>query len=246
MIKRFLKMTSKHPEMVTTPDVRCYLSRLSYLKPEVYASHIKSLRRFYRDFLARPEVVASFRFPSRTYEPKILPNKDHLRIFYEMLPTIKLKAFFLTACSSGLRKCELLSLTIDDIDTTKRMIIPRNGHDTSTSKRSWLSFYNQECEQALQTYLPTRAKDDSRLFQINERNLRDAFTRVSKNTGIRLSPQTLREWFCQTMGELGIPDRFIDAFCGRTPKSILARHYSDYSPERLKRIYDQAGLNILS
>jgi len=38
----------------------------------------------------------------------------------------------------------------------------------------------------------------------------------------------------------------IDAFCGRTPKSILARHYTDYSPELLKRIYDKAGLKILS
>ena len=48
------------------------------------------------------------------------------------------------------------------------------------------------------------------------------------------------------MGQLGVPDRFIDAFCGRTPKSVLARHYSDYSPERLKLIYDKANLNVLS
>ena len=30
--------------------------------------------------------------------------------------------------------------------------------------------------------------------------------------------------------------RYIDAFCGKTPKSVLARRYTDYSPERLKRI----------
>jgi len=47
------------------------------------------------------------------------------------------------------------------------------------------------------------------------------------------------------MGELGVPDRYIDALCGRAPKSILARHYTDYSPERLKRIYDKAGLEVL-
>ena len=43
---------------------------------------------------------------------------------------------------------------------------------------------------------------------------------------------------CQEMGELGVPDRFIDAYCGRVPGSVLARHYSDYSPVRLKTIYD--------
>jgi hypothetical protein len=35
-------------------------------------------------------------------------------------------------------------------------------------------------------------------------------------------------------------------FCGRVPNSVLARHYTDFSPERLKEIYDQAGLKILS
>jgi intergrase/recombinase len=48
------------------------------------------------------------------------------------------------------------------------------------------------------------------------------------------------------MAEQGVQDRYIDAFCGRTSKSILARHYTDYSPERLKRIYDKAGLKVLS
>jgi hypothetical protein len=36
-----------------------------------------------------------------------------------------------------------------------------------------------------------------------------------------------------------------DAFCGRVPRSVLARHYTDFSPERLKRIYDGAGLRVL-
>ena len=43
------------------------------------------------------------------------------------------------------------------------------------------------------------------------------------------------------MGELGIQDRYVDAFCGRTPKSVLAKHYTDYNPKRLKAIYDKAG-----
>jgi intergrase/recombinase len=56
----------------------------------------------------------------------------------------------------------------------------------------------------------------------------------------------LRAWFATEMGELGVQDRYIDAFCGRVPKSILARHYPDYSPQRLKRMYDKAELTVLS
>ena len=48
------------------------------------------------------------------------------------------------------------------------------------------------------------------------------------------------------MGKLGILDRFVDAFCGRVLKSVLARRYTDYSPSKLKEIYDRAGLKILT
>jgi len=48
------------------------------------------------------------------------------------------------------------------------------------------------------------------------------------------------------MGRLGVPDRYVDAFCGRVPRSVLARHYTDFSPEKLKEIYDKARLKVLS
>jgi intergrase/recombinase len=47
------------------------------------------------------------------------------------------------------------------------------------------------------------------------------------------------------MTEQGVQDRYIDAFCGRTPKSVLARHYTDYSLEKLKRVYDITNLKVL-
>jgi len=54
----------------------------------------------------------------------------------------------------------------------------------------------------------------------------------------------LRAWFCDEMGRLGVPDRYVDAFYGRSPKSVLARRYSDFLPEKLKEIYEQAGLRM--
>jgi len=47
------------------------------------------------------------------------------------------------------------------------------------------------------------------------------------------------------MSRAGVQDRFIDAFCGRVPGSVLARNYTDYSPEALKEIYERAGIKIL-
>jgi len=48
------------------------------------------------------------------------------------------------------------------------------------------------------------------------------------------------------MGRLGVPDRHVDAFCGRVPRSVLARHYADFNLEKLKEIYDKANLKVLS
>jgi intergrase/recombinase len=48
------------------------------------------------------------------------------------------------------------------------------------------------------------------------------------------------------MGEQGIPDRFVDIFQGRAPRSVLAKHYTAKGIEMLKRIYEGADLNILN
>ena len=47
------------------------------------------------------------------------------------------------------------------------------------------------------------------------------------------------------MGELGVPDRFVDVFQGRAPRSVLAKHYTGKGLDRLKRIYDKADLKVL-
>lgn len=56
----------------------------------------------------------------------------------------------------------------------------------------------------------------------------------NERLGISITPQVLRKWFATEMARLGVPDRYVDAFCGRVPRSVLARHYSDYSQETLK------------
>lgn len=41
------------------------------------------------------------------------------------------------------------------------------------------------------------------------------------------------------MASLGVDSSYIDAFCGRTPDSVLEKHNLDYSPRILKQIYRQ-------
>ncbi len=61
----------------------------------------------------------------------------------------------------------------------------------------------------------------------------------------KIYPRFLRSVLAQERSKAGVQDRYIDAFCGRVPQSVLARHYSDYSPEVLKEIYERARLKII-
>jgi intergrase/recombinase len=126
------------------------------------------------------------------------------------------------------------------------MIVPRGG--TSRTKRTWVTFYNQEAEEALREYLGSfqGLNKEERLFPVSDGYFRKKYRKFEKETGVRISPQVLREWFACEMGRLGVPDRYVDAFCGRVPRSVLARHYTDFSPEKLKEIYDKANLKVLS
>ncbi len=177
-----------------------------------------------------PELVKDYRFPRITQKPKILPSKEQIKTFYNALPD-RYKGIFLALASSGLRVSELLSA---DIDKSNRMLIPqaKNG----STKHAWVSFYNKEAAALLEKGFP----------QITVDGLSHVFKKVSNKTDIRIYPHLLRAIFAREMSLKKVPDRYIDAFCGRVPQSVLARHYSDFSPEVLKEIYDKANLKYFS
>jgi len=244
-IRRFLdwlKENSISLNEASRAKVRDYLKRFKSYSPSTYANVLKSLKRFFRDFNQRPEVVSSFKFPDRPMNLKVVPSNEDLGKFYYALEKPIERALFLFYSTSGLRKNDVLSLQKEDIDFKKRMIIPRS--DQTRTKRRWVSFFNKEAEKALQEYLSTRKDEKGKLFRIGTHTFLDLWKRAQLKTQVHITPKILRKWFCAEMGRLGVPDRFVDAFCGRVPKSVLARHYTDYSPEKLKQIYDKAGLKV--
>jgi len=242
----FVESLNKYPIQATTQDLRTFLSKFHDKSASTRANILKALKVFYRDFLRMPWVVESFRFPKRIYTPRLVPSKEDLQRFYGALDNDRDRAIFLMYATSGLRKSELLGLNLDDIDLENRLIIPKNAHKTGTTKNTWATCFNEEAQSYLKRYLANRQTDDRRLFPISQTTLRRIFRSTRKKTGLDIRPQVLREWFCCQLGELGMADRYVDALCGRTPKSILARHYSDFAPQKLKTIYEKANLTVLT
>jgi integrase len=237
-MEKFFGCCEKQP--ITRVLLRDYLEPLE-VEPRNTA--LKAFRRFFRDFVGRGELVSSFRFIKRPPKLRInLPTKEGLRRAFDALETLRDRVLLLLYASSGLRRQEILDLTFDDVDFGKRMLVPNRN---SRTKHAYVSFYNEEAEKILEEYLQ-KNRLGPMLFPVTWNAYHKAQRKVYRRTGVKVNPQILRDWFCNEMGELSVPDRYIDAFCGRVPRSILARHYTDYSPKRLKAIYDKANLKVLA
>ncbi|MFC1802681.1 tyrosine-type recombinase/integrase [Thermoproteota archaeon] len=236
-IRKFLEWVGD--SRIDKDSIRAYFKTIE--SPNRYEHALNAQRRFFRDYLNQEELIQGFRHPYRPFTPNIIPSKDEVRNLYKLLPTSKMKAYYLLIASSGLRKSEILSLNISDIDFDQRMIIPRTR---SSSKHTWISFYNEEAELALREYLGERT--EGKLFTWGAPQWLRDWKQVKSRAETWITSKKLRMWFCSEMSTLGLPDRYVDAFCGRTPKSVLARHYTDFNNNRLKEIYDKASLTILA
>jgi intergrase/recombinase len=67
-----------------------------------------------------------------------------------------------------------------------------------------------------------------------------------KRSEVSITSKVLRTWFYTEMGELGVPDRFIDIFQGSALRTVLAKHYNGKGLQQLKRIYEKANLKVLN
>lgn len=236
-VQGLLIFLDKHPTRATRPELRQFLTT----NPTVNA--VKALRVLYGRFLDS-DLAKCFKIPQYVPRVVMVPTKEQLQLTYKNLKTLELKVAFLLMATSGIRRHEAIELTASQIDLEKRMILPNGGQNPT--KFQWVAFFNDEAIPPLKQLLFAKSPEpNDRILGLRNDPLKRGFERASATCGFNITPKVLRYWFCNEMGRLGVQDRFIDAFCGRVPKSVLARHYTDYSPDRLKAVYDKAGLKVL-
>jgi integrase len=212
-------------------------------QPSTKANVIKALRRYFRDYLRRPELVEGLVMPRGVVANRLAPSKEDLIRFHGELPTEKDRAIFLLLASSGMRRMEVMTLTRSQLDLERGVVVPTQH--IGNTKRDWLGFFNREARAALEEYLASRGDGKDKLFPSQTLHFRRVWMAAGFRSRARITPKVLRFWFCCEMGNLDVQERYIDAFCGRIPRSVLARHYTDYSYGKMKVIYDRAGLRVL-
>ena len=205
------------------------------------SNQIKALRRYLRDFLKLGPWIEEFGFSKARIKLKEIPSDEQLAQFCVLLP-YQTQMIFLTMMSSGLRIGEVLSLKLSDIDLEKNMIDASNIHK-GTTKSSWISFITKQASEFLESYLTTSEinyeDENSKLFSISARSVQQAFKNVSEQMGVSINPHLLRTVFTEKCSLAKIQDKYINAFCGRVSNSVLAKNYTDYSPNALKKQYEK-------
>jgi integrase len=240
-VKRFLVKSNYE---VSYENVKRYLEGYLHKKAKTYNSEITNLRRFIRDYLQMPQLIMSFKMAPVDechYNDDLISKVQVRRGFYGF-KDVRAKAIYLFAATTGLRKSEILKLSKQQTNPETRTVIPMHF---TRKKRSGITFYNKEAALWLEKYRTTRKDGSERLFAISDRAWRKIWRDSSKNAGARITAKVLRVWFSTELGEHGVPDRFVDVFQGRAPRSVLAKHYTGRGLERLKRIYDKANLKVL-
>jgi len=241
IVKRFLTNAN---DVVSYETIKNYLATYIDKAPKTYNSQITNLRRFVRDYLRLKELVESFKLApvDEIGKPINLPTKEQLRKGFEGLSDDRARAIFLFTATCGLRKCEILALEKKNIDPKLRSVV---ANHYTRKKRSGITFYSDEAEIWLSKYWRKRNDNDSKAFEISDRKWRQIWHNATEAANIKITPQVLRVWFATEMGERLDPDRYIDIFQGRAPRSELAKHYTGKEFERLRRIYDNAHLKVL-
>jgi integrase/recombinase XerD len=178
--------------------------------------------------------------PEPNYIPKYIKREDisdTLTYFKDNDFYLQLKSLILLGISSGLRAEELYQLNTDDIDMDNRIVHinhnPQNGQSTKT-KQSRISFFNDEAKEALTDYF-TYFESDNHLKQIFSQS---HICRIFRDAPIKV--KDLRKYFSQEWDRRGGPTSIKKILMGHSLKGdVDLMHYNAQSPEDLKRIYNK-------
>jgi len=206
------------------------------------SNQLKALRKFTRDYLKLGNWINEFVFSKEKAKIKeSIPSNDELALFCSKLD-YPVQMIFLILVTSGLRVGEILQLQIEHLDFDTNMIDVSEVHN-GNNKSSWISFMTQQVGGFIENYVEDLTENT--LFSISYETVQKNFQKVSEETGIKINPHLLRTVFTEKCTKSGLEEKYIDAFCGRIPQSVIRKHYTDYSPEAMRIHYDKIEANLI-
>lgn len=153
---------------------------------------------------------------------------------------------------AGLRKAEVLRLRVSAVDFDAGVIRVVGGKGPHGGKhrtvpmtpqlahilKTYATWREHAATDAPEFFLGMRAADG-----LSEITLRRLFDRISRVTGIHVSPHMLRHTFCTLLSKFGIPDRLAREAMGHADEKTLRRYQHVYEGE-VAQAMTKVQLNI--
>src|SRR6266566_5575857 len=128
-VKNFAAYLGRSPDTASSEDVRHYQLHLTANGVGVPTVNqtVSTLRFFFKVTLGRPDLVERTAF---VREPRKLPvvlSPEEVTRLLDAAPSLKYKAALSVAYGAGLRASEVVSLKVEDIDSTRMVIRVEQG-----------------------------------------------------------------------------------------------------------------------
>ena len=235
------------PKQLSNMHIRRYLSELADrgLADNSIHGHARAIRTFTRFLLVEKYIDEALSFSMPSIRRKQLPilTERELREVIKASKTIRDKTLILFMVDCGLRRSEVCSLSWGDIDLSNGVVKVENGK--GRKGRSVVIGINTR--RTLLAYRRTVIHtDETPLFQtydgqrLKPLGLRSMFKRLSKRTGLHITPHALRRTFATLSVKAGMNLLHLQAMLGHSSLD-MTRRYVQMLDEDLVEAHKQYG-----
>lgn len=218
------------PKEITARHVRLYLAQLANTgkKDTTLHAHARAIRSLVRFWYAEGYTDSIIKYEMPRLEKKRLPilTADQLRQVLGSCNT-RDKAILLFMVDSGLRRGEICKLNWGDVNVENGLVRVKQGK----GKKDRSAVVGATTRRALLKYRKTiRSFDETALFlsRTNQRltgtGLLIIFRRLSKQTGIHITPHAMRRTFVVLSLRAGMDAGHIQAMLGHTKIDMVYRY----------------------
>ncbi len=256
----FSWLDGRDPTKVTRADLKEYLALNRQSNKTATIQKIFSMLTTFYDWMEEEGLSSAIPVRSvrkkylRSHNPdseqrQIVSIEDMARMIAATIDT-RDHAILMLLAKTGIRRGEMISLDIDDVDIENMTIRLK-----PTAKRTnRIVFFDEECREALRRWLSLRARragSENALFIGGKRTrlqhdgvrlvVRNAAERVGLHTPgapleKRFGPHCCRHWFTTHLRRAGMPREFIQELRGDKRKDAIDI-YDHIDQEELRRSY---------
>ena len=181
-----------------------------------------------------------------------LVTTDQLKMLVNSILDVRDKAVVVLLAKTGIRRSELVSIDIADIDLAERKIVLK----PKAKRSNRVVFYDEECGEVLDDWLAVRKrycrKGQDALFitssggRLDRNGVYSAVTSHATRVGLHnpsskrledhFTPHCLRHWFTTALRRSGMPREMVQELRGDIRSEAIDIYYH-IDEEQLKRVY---------